>query len=102
MPWIDATGVRPSVLAQKTGVTKQAMSQLIKMIEERGYVETVPDTDDTRAKVVKLTHRGVALKKAAADVREEYQQLAIQTLGKARLDRLGADLAKLIEAYGRT
>src|SRR5579883_2297185 len=43
IPLLDAAGARPTALAQQAGVTKQAMSQLIRELETRGYVEQVPD-----------------------------------------------------------
>jgi DNA-binding MarR family transcriptional regulator len=57
MPLVDAKGSRSTVLAQKAGVTKQAMSQLVKLLEQRDYVEQVADATDTRAKVIRLTKR---------------------------------------------
>ena len=69
MPHLDACGTRSTVLAQRAGVTKQAMSQLVREMEKRKYVEQVPDTVDTRAKVVRLTKRGAAVKIACVDVR---------------------------------
>jgi hypothetical protein len=41
-PLLDAKGSRATVLAQKAGVTKQAMSQLVKLLEQRDNVEQVP------------------------------------------------------------
>ena len=97
MPLLDATGMRPSVLAQRAGVTKQAASQLVQLLEARGYVEQVPDATDERAKVIRLTRRGVALRAACLEVRQELEAVARRTLGEARLSRLQADLAKVLE-----
>jgi DNA-binding MarR family transcriptional regulator len=96
MPLLDAKGSRATVLAQRAGVTKQAMSQLVKMLEQRDYVEQAPDATDTRAKVVRLTKRGVALRKACDDVRHDLQLAAQKALGKQDLRRLHEDLNKLI------
>jgi DNA-binding MarR family transcriptional regulator len=98
MPLLDATGIRPTVLAQRAGVTKQAASQLVRLLEGRGYVEQVPDTTDERAKVIRLTRRGVALRAACFEVRQEIEEVARETLGDARLERLQSDLAKLQQA----
>ena len=102
IPLLDATGARPSALAQRSGVTKQAMSQLIRELETRGYVEQVPDPTDTRAKIVRLTKRGVALREACLLVRSELQVLATETLGPARLARLQRDLMLLAAALSKT
>ncbi len=98
IPLLDATGARPSLLAQRTGVSKQAMSQLIRELEKRGYVEQVADTTDTRAKLVRLTPRGVALREGCLEVRAELQALAAKTLGPDALARLQRDLGVLATA----
>ena len=98
MPMLDATGIRPTVLAQRAGVTKQAASQLVRLLEGRGYVEQVPDATDERAKVIRLTRRGVALRAACFEVRQEIEAVARETLGDARLERFQSDLAKLLVA----
>jgi DNA-binding MarR family transcriptional regulator len=98
MPLLDATGIRPTTLAQRAGVTKQAISQLVRELEARGYVEQVPDSTDTRAKIVRLTERGVALRAACAQVKHDLQSIAIATLGKSRVSRLRRDLVELAAA----
>jgi DNA-binding MarR family transcriptional regulator len=100
MPLLDATGARPSTLAQRAGITKQAISQLVRELETRGYVEQVPDSTDTRAKIVRLTKRGVALHAASAEVRLELQSVVLAKLGKSRVSRLRRDLLELATALG--
>src|SRR5438128_5484803 len=39
MPLLDENGARPTALAQRAGITKQAISQLVRELEVRGYVE---------------------------------------------------------------
>jgi len=96
MPLLDAEGTRSTALAQRAGVTKQAMSQLVKLLEERKYVEQVPDATDTRAKVIRLTKRGIALRAACAQVRQELHSAALKALGKKELAKLTLNLQKLI------
>ena len=96
IPLLDATGTRATALAQRAGVTKQAMSQLVRLLEGRDYVEQVPDLSDTRAKVIRLTKRGVALREACVEVRQELTVAAIKALGKTNLSRLQKDLNTLI------
>jgi len=98
VPLLDATGVRPTTLAQRAGITKQAISQLVRELETRGYVEQVPDSTDTRAKIVRLTERGVALHAACAEVRLELHSVAIAKLGKSGVSRLRRDLIELAAA----
>jgi DNA-binding MarR family transcriptional regulator len=96
IPLLDATGERPTVLAQRAGVTKQAMGQLLKLLKQRNYVEQVPDPSDTRARVVRLTKRGVALRDACMDVRRDLHAAALKALGRKELASLQKGLHQLI------
>jgi DNA-binding MarR family transcriptional regulator len=95
IPLLDATGARATVLAQRAGVTKQAMGQLVKLLKQRRYVEQVRDASDTRAKVIRLTKRGVALRAACMEVRRELHAAALNALGKQELAKLQDSLRKL-------
>ncbi len=98
IPLLDAEGARPTALAARAGISKQAMSQLVRELENRGYVEQAVDSVDTRARIVRLTPRGVALRAACFEVRQELQDAGETALGAARLARFRKDLAQLMEA----
>ena len=50
-------GVRPTALAERAGMSKQAMNQLLRSLEGHGYlVSTAPGPG--RARVIRLTERG--------------------------------------------
>src|SRR5215218_10048746 len=51
-------GARPSDLAARLGVTKQALNYLLGELERLDYLERQPDPDDLRSKRVALTGRG--------------------------------------------
>lgn len=51
-------GVRPGALAERSGITKQAMNQLLRSLEELGYVVRSDDPDDGRARIVHFTDHG--------------------------------------------
>jgi DNA-binding MarR family transcriptional regulator len=78
---LDEGGTRSTLLAQRAGVTKQAMSQLVRQMERQGYLEQVVDPSDTRAKVVRMTARGEAVKTACVEVREELNQQLARAIG---------------------
>src|SRR6187397_2598936 len=52
-------GARPSELATRLRMTKQALNYLLGELERLGYLERRPDPDDLRAKRIALTPRGV-------------------------------------------
>jgi DNA-binding MarR family transcriptional regulator len=97
--FVDPEGIRATVLAQRAGVSKQAMSQLMRLLIARGYVEQVADPTDTRAKLIRCTKRGAALRVACAEVRGELHALAVQELGAKNAERLRADLERLYAAF---
>ena len=52
-------GSRLTELAERAGLTKQAVGEAATELERLGYVERVPDPTDGRAKIIKLTDRGM-------------------------------------------
>ncbi len=57
-PHIDLDGTRLTTLAERVGVSKQAVSQLVDELEGFGAVERVPDPSDGRARLVRFTEQG--------------------------------------------
>jgi DNA-binding MarR family transcriptional regulator len=89
-------GVRITTLAQKTGVTKQAVHQLVADLLELGVVKVSADPDDARARRVTLTEVGVhAMEHGTGKLLELEAELA-KTLGKKHLRELHAALTKLL------
>ena len=52
-------GSRLTELAERAGLTKQAVGEAATELEKLGYAERVPDPTDRRAKIIKLTPSGV-------------------------------------------
>jgi DNA-binding MarR family transcriptional regulator len=57
-PHIALEGTRLTDLAERLGVTKQAVGQLVAELEGLGVLERVPDPRDGRAKLVRFSRRG--------------------------------------------
>ena len=53
-------GVRPGMLAERAGMSKQAMNQLLRSLEGLGYLARSDAPDTGRARIVRLTKRGRA------------------------------------------
>ena len=51
-------GVRPGTLAERAGMSKQAMNQLLRSLEALGYLARSDAPDEGRARIVRLTRRG--------------------------------------------
>ena len=100
--WLmDEGGTRSTILAQRAGVSKQAMSQLVRLMERQGYLEQRSDPTDTRAKVVRMTERGEAVKAACVEVREELNRKMAGALGIDEAGRLEANLDAAAALFGK-
>jgi DNA-binding MarR family transcriptional regulator len=52
------SNLRPSELAARLGLSKQAANDLVREFEAKGYVRLAPDPEDGRAKRIVATERG--------------------------------------------
>lgn len=88
-------GERPSDLAVRLGMSKQALNYLLGELERLGYLERRPDLDDLRGRRIALTPRGTAAARAMrAAVRAQEGEWA-RALGPKRFDELRGLLADL-------
>jgi DNA-binding MarR family transcriptional regulator len=55
---LPADGARPTVLAERLGITKQSLGERLRELEQRGWIESVPDPTDGRALIVRRTADG--------------------------------------------
>ena len=51
-------GVRPSVLAERAGMSKQAINQLLRSLEDLGYIARSDSPDEGRSRIIRFTRRG--------------------------------------------
>jgi DNA-binding MarR family transcriptional regulator len=92
------SGSRLSDLAEVNRLTKQAMMAIVDELESRGYVRRVPDPNDSRAKLVRLTAHG---RRATSECRRAVQALDQRTrrrLGERSYDVLREALEELATA----
>jgi DNA-binding MarR family transcriptional regulator len=94
--FIDPEGSRLTVLAERSGLTKQAIGEVVDELERLGYVERTADPKDRRAKIIRLTERGVEGQVAAARILGEVEQLWARHLGQKRIDMLRRTLEEII------
>jgi len=91
--FIDPDGSRLTTLAERAGFTKQAVGEIVDDLERLGYVERVPDPSDRRAKLIRLTGRGVAAYSVGLQVFDEIEREWEQRFGAERV----AILRELLE-----
>jgi DNA-binding MarR family transcriptional regulator len=97
--WPGPQGRRPSELAARAKITRQAMNHLLGQLEQAGYLRRVRDTHSGRATRIELTDRGTklgwAMREAVLDTEREWEeQLGPERM--ASLRELLGDLAQLV------
>jgi DNA-binding MarR family transcriptional regulator len=91
-------GVRPGVLADRAGVSKQAMNQLLGSLERLGYITRSDAPDEGRARIVRFTKRGHAAWAKAHDILREIEREWMAALGPRDFARLKELLLRVWES----
>jgi DNA-binding MarR family transcriptional regulator len=87
-------------LAERQGISQQAVSKAIADLERRGYVERTPDPDDARARQVGLTARGLGAIAAARDHRAALGGELAHRFGPDRVEVARALLLDVVAELG--
>ena len=88
-------GLRPSDLAARLRMSKQALNYLLGELERLGYVERLPDPDDLRSRRISMTKRGDAIAAVIREAVAEIEAEWTEQLGAKRFNELRALLAEL-------
>lgn len=87
-PHLSAKGVRPTELARRLGISKQAVGPLVDDLVSWGMLERAPDPTDGRANVVRLTDAGGAAILDGLAVLGEVEAELRAALGNEPIDTL--------------
>jgi DNA-binding MarR family transcriptional regulator len=90
-------GQRPSHLADRVGITKQSVNDLLAHLEQHGYLLRVPDSADGRARVIRLTSKGRKLEQTIYAEAGAAQLRIAEILGPRRFAQLQRSLELLTE-----
>ena len=91
-------GARPTELATRLRISKQALNYLLGELERLDYLERRPDPDDLRSKRVALTRRGIAAIRVIREAVGEVEAAWAQRLGPKRFSQLRGLLLELNES----
>jgi DNA-binding MarR family transcriptional regulator len=91
-------GSRLTELAETAGMTKQSMGYLVDYLEGHGYLQRVPDPQDQRAQLIRITAKSKKLDEAVETVLEELHDAWAARIGKAKFTRLRDLLGDLVNA----
>lgn len=94
--YIGPNGIRQTELAEKAGLTKQAVQQFIDELEADGIVHRTRDEKDARARWVRLTPAGEAAMQDADRIKVQIETRWRTLLGDAGFARLDSALRQVI------
>jgi len=88
-------GMHPTELADRVGLSKQALNHLLNELESLGYLTRETTGSDGRHRVVRLTSRGLAFAAAAKTAVLAIEDELTMVLGERRINGLKADLTAI-------
>lgn len=91
-------GVRPGTLAERAGITKQAMNQLLRSLESLGYIVRSDSPEIGRARIIQLTKKGHAAYAKIHDILRAVEREWGDELGPNRFTQLKALLFRVWES----
>ncbi|GAB0107564.1 MarR family winged helix-turn-helix transcriptional regulator [Nocardia sp. JMUB6875] len=94
---IGPQGTRLTELAEQAQITKQTAGFLVDQLVRAGYVERVPDPADARARLIRLTARGLELAALSNEIADRVQSEWAAHLGRTRMRQLQDIMSRLRE-----
>jgi DNA-binding MarR family transcriptional regulator len=91
-------GSRVTELAELAQVSKPTVVYLVNDLERLGYVERVPDPADGRAKLVRMTERGLGAQRAGTEIVRQIERDWSALLGEGEFEALRDYLQRLHDA----
>jgi DNA-binding MarR family transcriptional regulator len=91
-------GVRPGVLAERAGISKQAMNQLLGSLEALGYITRSDAPHEGRARIVRFTKRGHAAYSKVHDILRDIEREWSAELGPKPFAQLKELLMRVWES----
>lgn len=91
--YMKVGGLRLTEIAERGNMTKQSAGEIVDDLVMLGYVQRVPDPDDRRAKLIRLTERGTAAQTFGFRLLAEIEERWGERYGAERV----ADLRAMLE-----
>lgn len=94
---LEGRGTRITTLAERAGISKQAMGYLVIDLENKGYIRREVDPKDKRATLITFTEGGQKFLEDSIQVKLEVEAEYGALLGQEDFQTLKALLGRLIE-----
>jgi DNA-binding MarR family transcriptional regulator len=94
---LDLHGTRITTLAERVGVTKQAIGHLVQDLEQKGYIARAADPEDRRATSITFTDAGWQFLSDAHQIKREIEAEYSAMLSEEGMRALRSLLTALLE-----
>jgi DNA-binding MarR family transcriptional regulator len=91
-------GIRLTELAAFASMTKQSVGEIVDDLVALGYVERIPDPADRRAKLIRLTPKGVQAREVGSGLFERIEESWAERYGTERVAELRQLLEEIVSA----
>ena len=98
--WPSIDNLRPTEVAELTGLSKQTVNDLLREFERNGYIERVPHPEDQRGRIVQLTERGWKLQHTTHQISQNLEEDWHERFGPERLQTLREMLEEIVTSNG--
>ncbi|OAB47607.1 MarR family winged helix-turn-helix transcriptional regulator [Paenibacillus antarcticus] len=95
----NTAGLRVSEISEILGVTSPTVTQLLKELDAKGFIERTMDQEDRRAVRIKLSKQGEVVIQEALSLTEASFNGLIQFLGEEESNQLADLLIKVCQYY---
>jgi len=96
---LDLEGSSLTIIAQRAGMTKQAMGRLADELTSLKYIKRTPDKDDKRAVKIEFTPAGLKLMNHSFNIMEELENRYAAHLGENRFQNLLKSLQDIVDEF---
>ncbi len=100
--WRGMDGMRPTEVAHQAWISKQAANDLLRDLEDWGYIRREVDPVDKRSRIIRLTARGRQLHRTALTAAREAERALERQLGTRRFRSLERTLHEIRNGVGGT
>lgn len=98
---MDVKGTPLSIVTKRAGLSRQAVAKVAGQLEELGYLTASRDPTDRRAKILKLSSKGMRLFTDSIEAYGEFEEELARKIGRRRLEQFRKTLQMISQENRR-
>ncbi len=98
---MDVEGTPLSIVTKRAGLSRQAVAKVAGQLEALGYLTASRDPTDRRAKILKLSSKGMGLFADSIEAYGEFEDELARNIGRRRLEQFRTTLQMISQENRR-